>query len=88
MVDVEAGRSEPARWPGDSGSPLALTADGLVLYWGLPTEGAPPEFTRVYSSAVGPRTMKTLKVADLSSQRFETILPSVDPRRNVSFGSP
>lgn len=86
MVEVESGRSEPVRLPGDAGGPIALTADGLVLYWGLPTDGSRPEFTRVYSSAVGPRPMKTFKVADLQSQRFETVLRSVDPRRDVSFG--
>jgi hypothetical protein len=30
--------------------------------------------------------MKSIKVADLSSQRFETLLPSLDPRRDLSFG--
>ena len=85
-VDVETGRSEPVRWPGDSGGALALTADGLVLYWGLPTTGTAPEFTRTYSAALGPRPMKTIKVAELSSQRFQTLLPSLDPRRELSFG--
>ena len=30
--------------------------------------------------------MKTMKVADLSSQRFQTLLDSIDPRRDLSFG--
>ena len=85
-VDVDTGRSEPVRWPGDAGGALALTADGLVVYWGLPTTGTAPEFTRTYSAALGPRAMKTIKVAELSSQRFQTLLPSLDPRRDLSFG--
>ena len=86
-VDVETGLSEPVRWPGDAGGALALTAEGLVVYWGLPTTGTASEYTRTYSAAVGPRAMKTIKVAELSSQRFQTLLPSLDPRRELSFGS-
>lgn len=85
-VDADTGRSQPVRWPGDAGGALALTADGLVVYWGLPTTGTAPEFTRSYTTALGPRAMKTIKVADLSSQRFQTLLPSLDPRRDLSFG--
>lgn len=86
QVEVETGRSRPVAWPGDAGGAIALTGDGLVAYWGLPTSGSPPDFTRGYSTAVGPRPMKTVKVAELSTGRFETILPSVDPRRELSFG--
>ena len=28
----------------------------------------------------------TIKVADLATGRFQTILPAVDPRREASFG--
>jgi hypothetical protein len=31
--------------------------------------------------------MKTLKVADLATGRFETVLSSIDPRRDVTFGA-
>ena len=65
---------------------LALSADGVALYWALPTEGSPPEYTRVWSSMVGPRPMKTLKVAELSTGRFETVVSSIDPRRDLTFG--
>lgn len=86
LVDPAGGASRPAAWPGDAGGAIALAAGDLVLYWGLPTRGAPPEFTRVYSESVGPRPMKTLKIAELATRRFQTLLPSVDPRREVSFG--
>jgi hypothetical protein len=84
-ADVATGWSQPVRWPGDAGGAIALTADGLVVYWGLPTIGTAPDFTRTFGTALGPRAMKTLKVAELSTQRFETLLPSLDPRRDVSF---
>ena len=85
LVDPANGASRPAAWPGDAGGAIALAGD-LVLYWGLPTRGTAPEFTRVYSSSLGPRPMKTLKIAELATRRFQTVLPSVDPRREVSFG--
>ena len=86
LVDVETGRSQPVEWPGDAGGAIALSEGGLVLYWGLPTEGAPPEFTQISGSALGPRPMKTLKVAALGTGNFETLLPTIDPRRDVAFG--
>jgi hypothetical protein len=86
QVDVESGYSHSVKWPGDAGGAIALTGEGLVVYWGLPTTGAAPDFTRTYNPAFGPRPMKSIKVADLSSQRFETLLPSLDPRRDLSFG--
>jgi hypothetical protein len=85
-VDVATGRVESVKLPGEAGGVLAVSSDGLALYWALPTDGTPPEYTRVWSSAVGPRPMKTLKVAELSTGRFETVLPSVDPRRDLTWG--
>lgn len=84
-VEVDTGRSQAVRWPGDAGGAIGLTSDGLVVYWGLPTTGTTPDFTRTYGAAMGPRAMKTVKVAEPSTQRFETLLPSLDPRRDVSF---
>jgi hypothetical protein len=86
-VDVETGRFESIRLPGESGGVVAVSAEGLALYWALPTAGSPPEFTRGWSSMVGPRPMKTLKVADLATGRFETVLSSIDPRRDLTFGA-
>jgi hypothetical protein len=86
QVDVESGRWRSVKRPGDAGGAIALTGEGLVVYWGLLTTGAAPDFTRTYNPALGPRPMKSIKVADLSSQRFETLLPSLDPRRDLSFG--
>jgi hypothetical protein len=85
LVDPRDGGSRPVTWPGDAGGAIALEGE-LVLYWGLPTRGTPPEFTRVYSLSVGPRPMKTLKVTQLDSPRFQTLLASVDPRREITFG--
>lgn len=86
LVDVKTGGSRAASWPGDAGGAIALSEGGLVLYWGLPTEGTPSEFTPISGNALGPRPMKTLKVALLGTGNFETLLPTIDPRRDVAFG--
>lgn len=86
LVDVRSGVSRPVAWPGDAGGAIALAPGNLVLYWGLPTRGSPPEYTRIYSESVGPRPMKTLKVAELETKRFQTVISSIDPRREVSIG--
>ena len=86
LLDMQSGVSRPVAWPGDAGGAIALAPGNLVLYWGLPTHGSPPEFTRIYSESVGPRPMKTLKVAELETTRFQTVIGSIDPRREISIG--
>lgn len=57
-----------------------------ILYWGLPTEGTEQKITTNNSPLVGPKPMYTLKVAELESGKFETVIPYIDPRRDLSFG--
>jgi len=57
-----------------------------ILYWGLPTEGTNQKITTNNSPLVGPKPMYTLKVAELESGKFETVIPYIDPRRDLSFG--
>jgi hypothetical protein len=35
---------------------------------------------------VGKKQMRALKLVDLRDGRFQTVLPSIDPRHRVSFG--
>ena len=74
-------------------SPPGITRFGAIyfdkekiLYWGLPTEGSELLVTENNSPLVGPKPMLTIKVAELSTNRFETIIPYIDPRRELSFG--
>ncbi len=85
-VDLKTGESRKVDWPGKWGGPIAFIGKNLILYWGLPTTGSSPEVTENNSPLVGPKPMGTLKLADLSSRRFQTVVPYIDPRREVSFG--
>jgi hypothetical protein len=87
LVDVKTKQSRIVDWPGQWGYvPIALLPDDLVLYSGLPTTGASPKYTTANSPLVGPKPMGTLKLADFSSGKFQTIIPYLDPRTEVSFG--
>ena len=86
VVDLKTGESKKVDWPGKWGGPIAFIGGDLVLYWGLPTTGAAPKVTENNSPLVGPKPMGTLKLADLSSGKFQTVVPYIDPRREVSFG--
>ena len=84
---VSDGRSAPVRLPGDAVGPIAAPSENLVLYWGLPTTGAPIKYTKHNSMFQGgPRPMLTLKVAAVDSNRFQTVAPEISPVSLVSFG--
>lgn len=57
-----------------------------IFYWGLPTKGAELKATKNNSPLVGPKPMYTLKVAEIETGKFETVIPYIDPRRDLSFG--
>jgi hypothetical protein len=86
VIDVKTGVSRKVDWPGKWGGPVAFIGKDLLLYWGLPTTGAVAKLTENNSPLVGPKPMGTLKLADLSSGKFQTVVPYIDPRRKVSFG--
>ena len=88
LVDVRTRKSSPATWPGPwrRFGPVAFVGKDLLLYGGLPTTGSKQQFTEGNSPVVGPKAMGTLKVADLKTGKFKTILDPVDPRWKVSFG--
>jgi hypothetical protein len=87
VLDLESNVSRPfvaagATYPGA----IAFADANTVLYWAWPTEGSTVELTEHNSPLVGPKQMRALKLVDLRDGRFQTVLPSVDPRRSVSFG--
>ncbi len=88
LVDVTTKQSQSVTLPGDWGGPFAFVSENLVLYAGLPTTGSKQEWTIRNSPLVGRKSMGTLKVADIRTGRFKTVLSPVDPRWQVSFGRP
>jgi hypothetical protein len=57
-----------------------------VIYWGLPTAGTNIAYTKNNSPLSGPKEMLTIKIAEINTTKFQTIVPYIDPRKAVSFG--
>lgn len=83
---LESRETKPVKWPGNAGLAVAIPAENIVLYWGLPTAGTKINYTTNNSSLVGPKLVLTLKIAILDSNQFQTVVPEIDPRSAVSFG--
>lgn len=83
-VVIEDRQIERIDWPGNWRGPIALLSENRLLYWGLPTSGTPPSFTKIGSPLVGRAQLGTIKLAEFGTNRFETLIPGVDPRRNLS----
>jgi hypothetical protein len=84
---VESGGKQPrsVTLPGDLHRVLALIDSRLVVYWGLPTTGMPVARSPYGSFGAGTQLV-TIKVADIATGRFQTIIPAIDPRWDASFG--
>ena len=65
---------------------IAFVDSDTLLYWAWPTEGSEIKYTKHDSPLVGKKPMRALKLVDLRDGRFQTAVPFVDPRREVSFG--
>ena len=61
--------------------PLALVGSRYLIYTGAPSPGAPAGTTVNNSPLAGPKPMLSIKVADLASGAYETLLDGIDPRR-------
>jgi hypothetical protein len=78
--------SEAVHIPGDWRGVIAYLEDDLVIYFGLPTEGTPERYTTNNSNFVGAKPMGSIKLADLRTGAFVTLVPHVDPRWPVTWG--
>jgi hypothetical protein len=86
LVDMTTHQSKPVQTPGQWGAPLALIDSRFVLYRGYPTAGTPIRLTESNSPLSGPKLMLSVKVADLETRRFQTIVSYFDPRTRASCG--
>ena len=71
--------------PGNMGA-IAFVEPNLLLYRAPHTEGAELRWTEHNSPLVGPKPMRSLKVADIDTGQFRSVVPYVDPRTSISFG--
>jgi hypothetical protein len=87
LVDVASRESKAVQLPGVTWrGAVALLEGRLALYWGRPTTGTPLRYTQFNSPLSGEKLMFTLKLADLDSHKFQTMVSYIDPRMSVSFG--
>jgi len=87
IVDVRTGESRMGAWPGTFWNGVIAYVDSdTILYRGLPTVGAEPKLGVQYSPLVGKKQLLTLKIADINSGAFMTVVDYVDRRHEVSFG--
>lgn len=84
-ANSKTGESTAINLPGAFGAVIGANAD-LTCYVGLSTKGTKIELTQNNSPLRGPKEMLTIKVSDDSGKKFETIMPSIDPRSQASFG--
>ena len=67
--------------------PIAFISPNLVLYRAVFTEGAKPQWTTGNSPLVGPKPLVTIKLTDLDTGQFQTIVEGIDPRHHVGYGN-
>lgn len=90
-VDVATGQRKPITWHGMTRPDWPKTgvvgypASNVVLAWCLPTEGSRIRYSTTGSFRVGMQ-MLTLKLARTDSNEFQTVVPYIDRRTEVSFG--
>lgn len=84
LVDNAGQHPREVTLPGNLHRPLAFLDGHVVVYWGLPTEGAPVVRSPYGSFGAGTQLV-TIKIADLATGRFQTVIPAIDPRWDASF---
>ena len=88
QVATASGRSMTVTWPGVTWrGAIACPRQDTLLSWCLPTTGSQIKYTESNSPIRGPKQMLTLKLAKMNAGQFQTVIPYIDPRTVVSFGS-
>lgn len=85
IVDLLSAKATPVDLPGQYGVVIGITSDRRVIYWAIATEGTKVQTTKS-NGLPGPRPMLTIKVVDLATGKFATVVPSIDPRSEATFG--
>ena len=86
LIDVMNLKPKQLNVPSDFWiEPRVLLNDQKCLYVGFPTKGAEIKRSKYGSFSCG-SLMKALKIADLNTWEFQTIVPYFDDRDPISFG--
>ena len=86
IIEMQAKDSKPMTWPGRWGPIIGFAGPNAILYWGLPTTGVAQQWASVGSPLVRRKHMLTIKIADLSSGEFQTVVEAIDSRHAASYG--
>jgi hypothetical protein len=90
LIDIQSRASRVVGWGGDQQKdvvyPVALLSSSKLISWSLPAPGTRREYTQHYSPLAGPRQILSIIATELNGNRYQVIWPSIDPRRNCSFG--
>jgi hypothetical protein len=86
LVDLGTGNAQSATLAGVTNrGVIGFVGANKVLYWSLPTEGREVRKTQFNSPLVGPKLMLSLKVGELNTSSFATVIPFIDPRARVTL---
>jgi hypothetical protein len=84
-VELATGKTCPLTGPGKDW-PIAMLDANTLLAICIPTVGTEVKFTEFYSPLSRPKQMLAVKLARTDLQAFQTVIPYIDPRAEVSFG--
>jgi hypothetical protein len=87
LVDVVTQKVKTIDWPGNLYGAIAYVNSNLLIYWGMPTKGTEERWTKYYSPFCGPKSLVSIKLAELTTGEFQTILDYQDPRDEFSYGT-
>lgn len=85
LVNVDSRGSTPVDWPGRHGSVIAFIRSNTILYMGLPTTGKKVK-TVVDSPIWGRKLLPSVKIADLTTGEFQTLIETIHPYDAISYG--
>ncbi len=84
-LELASGEWTRVRWPGQWLPPIALLPGDLLIFPGLPTAGTKARHIKYGSFRVGSQ-LASIKVVELATGRFQTLVDYADPREKFSFG--
>ena len=86
FVDIKTGQSQPFNYPSASWNmPLFLLPNNIGIFRTLPTAGTSPRWLKRGSFKVG-TLMYAIKLGEIDTWKFQTVLPYDDFRDKLSFG--
>jgi len=89
LIDVQNKTATEVNWPGriHTQSAFAFSGENEILYRGFPTKGRATK-TIVDSPFWGRKLMPPIKIADLLTGEFQTVIESLHPYDDISYGIP